>query len=784
MNLRKIIALAFALLLAAPAYAQVAGSPTGDRLVIVSQGVARAPVVVAADAGAWERRAAEDLRKYIKAMTGVEPALLSDAPPAGAAILVGRVAIDEEPSLAGAMRALAKKDPVVQADAIVVRRKGSRLYVAGINDESHYFAASWLLQQWGCRWYLPTDFGEVVPRHASLWVGALDHVYAPPFEIRHYWLSWNGDATGAEEFRHRNFMSSAQLPGMGHALGNYTADIAPPGGTHFDVPFSDPGTAEHVARKIEADYAAGKQISLAISDGMYSSAADRALGGQYDKYMLKPSLTDAMLTFYNRVADILRKKYPDSRAKIGGLAYSNVTLPPAKVTRIAPNIVMWIAPIDIDPNHAIDDARSPPRREYGKMVRSWAQLTEGRLAIYDYDQGMLVWRDIPNPSHHVFARDVREYRRLGILGVGTESRGAMATVFLNLFFRGQLMWDPDRDVDAMLREFYPAFFGPAAAPMARYWSRIFAAWQDTRVTEHEHMAAPAIYTPELVAALKGDLEEAERLIAQSGGMHAERVRFVRAGYDVLAGYIAMATAAARDADYASAAEAGEKALAARGRLAAMNPTFTTGIRTAPETRMGAEWFPGEVEQMKSLRALTDGTRGSLVARLPLNWWFKVEKPAAPDWTYQGPEGAEPAAASRAFAVETPSAASGWKEVRSDLYLQGQNVLAPDGQAALGHYWYQSSISLPAGLKLQGVRIFFPGLFNEAWLYVNGKLVGHRSYTEPWWLSDYKFEWDVDIGRHLKPGRNVIALRGFNPHHFGGMFRRPFLYRQSEKAGAP
>ena len=73
-------------------------------------------------------------------------------------------------------------------------------------------------------------------------------------------------------------------------------------------------------------------------------------------------------------------------------------------------------------------------------------------------------------------------------------------------------------------------------------------------------------------------------------------------------------------------------------------------------------------------------------------------------------------------------------------------------------------------------LMFPGIFNEAWLYVNGKMVAHRAYREPWWQTDYRFEWDVDVTAFFQPGRNDIALRVFNPHHLGGMFRRPFLYR--------
>ena len=740
--------------------------------MVVANRDPKAAIVVSADATGWEAKAAADLRKYVKEMTGAELPVIHDPLKSGAKIFVGRAALRAEPQMATRLAGVAKENPLVQADAIVVRRQGFNLYIAGSNDESHYFAVAWLLQQWGCRWYLPTAFGEVVPDHADLTVGKLDFAYAPPFEIRRYWLSWNGDTSGADEFRHHNFMSDANVR-MDQVLDRYTSDIAPPGGTHFQVPFSAPATAEHVAGKVEADYAAGKDISLAIADGLYGADADVPLISDYDRYMLAPSLTDAMLTLYNNVADLLRRKYPQSKAKIGGLAYTNATLPPRKVTQLAPNIVMWIAPIDIDPNHAMDDPRSPSRQEYRRMLEQWAKVTQGRLAIYDYDQSMLVWRDLPNPSQQVFARDVKEYRRLGLLGLGTESRGALATVFLNLFFRGQLMWNPDADVGRMLTEFYPAFYGPAAEPMARYWNAIFQAWNTTAVTEHEYMAAPAIYTPALVQSLKRDLEDAEAVMQrQRGGiernedLYRQRLQFTRLSFEIIANYVAMTSAAARDADYPVAAKAGDAALAARLKLAQMNPTFTTHVvGTGAETvQSGPAWFPGEVDHMRALAALTDGTRGTLVTRLPLLWSFALEQPVPNDWIYLGPEGTE-AGRNRA----PPDA--GWQPVRTDLYLQGQGV----GAGPVGHYWYKTTVDLDQAQTGRPVHIRFPGLFNEVWLYVNGQLVAHRDYREPWWRADYRFEWDADLTGRLKPGANVIALRGFNPHHFGGIFRRPFLY---------
>jgi hypothetical protein len=769
--------LAFSRFQPSPA-AAVAGRP----LELVRSGVPRAVIVAGYNAGPWEKRAADDLAKYIELMTG---ALLPRraAPPRGtAAILVGKAALDADPGLALALDRIKKSRPVVRADAILVRRAGERLYVVGSNDESTYFAASWLLQHWGCRWYMPTAFGEHVPRRATLSVGAVDHAYAPPFELRHYWLAWNGDTTGAEEFQRRNFMSSATLP-LGHALDSYTAELAPAGGTHFNVPFADPRTAAHVAAKVEADYAAGKPITLTIADGIYANdhPADRALATGYDRAFLRPALTDAMLTLYNNVSRILSAKHPHSRSWIGGMAYSNVTMPPRIVRAVEPNIIMWLAPIDADPNHAMDDPRSPPRREYGETMRSWSRVVDGRLAIYDYDQSMLVWRDLPNPSHHVFAREVKHYRAAGILGFGTESRGALATTFLNLFFRGQLMWNPEADVAGLLAEFYPNFYGPAAAPMQRYWERIFSAWAGTIVTEHEYFIVPAIYTRGLIEALRSDLEQAERLAKRSAipGTPAleERMRFTRLGFELIDQYSKMLQLAAADCDYAQAVAVGERGLAARQTLARMNPLFTTRVvEPVPETPAdGPAWWPGEIEQLRGFAARTDGSRGTLIARLPLLWSFKRAEPLAPSWTYAGPEGA---AGTWDRGPATEEVGTGWQQVRSDLYLQAQGVLAADGHSPLGHYWYRSAVTLPADAAQGAARILFPGLFNEAWLFVNGALVAHREYREPWWLTDYKFEWDVDLTGHLRAGENRIALRGFNPHHMAGMFRRPFLYRPS------
>jgi hypothetical protein len=759
----------------------------------------RVVVVVSPDAGKWEKKAADDLAHYIGRMTGARATVAADPKTDAPVLLVGTAALQADPTLAQSLAKVAKKDPVLRADAIALRRSGNRILVVGTNDDSHYYAAAELLRRWGCRWYLPTAIGECVPEGKTLTVGDLDYAYAPPFEVRKYWIAWNGATDGQDEFTRRNFLNYDVDVPSGHAIGEYVKELIPKGKSVFDIPIAEDATADHIVKKVAPKFAKGEYFSLGMEDGVYRSESrlDQELqAGLKDKYFLAASLTDPFLTLYNKVADRLLRQYPASKSKIGFLAYGNLTLPPQRKLTAARPLVAYLAPIDIDPVHGMDDPKSPPRQEYREVMYRWAEVMQGRLVIYDYDQGMLVWRDVPNPSVQSIRQDVKHYKKAGILGVATESRNATATVFLNLFVRAQLYWNPDADVDALLVEFYDRFYGPAAKPMAAYWTAILGAWADTLVTEHEHFVIPAIYTPELVAKLRGHLAEAEKAVAPLAGkagrndkLYVERMRFARLGFDVLEAYTAMVRAAAADADYKAAAAAGERGLAARLALAKMNPTFTTHVvGVAAETKdAGPAWWPGEVEQYRDLLAVTDGTRGTLIAKLPLEWSFRRDPHdtgVASGWAYKPVDltwwNSQPTRKDESLADRHRLNPGHWEPLRTDLYMQAQGVVSPDYHSYAGHAWYRTDFDLPAGGETGKVRVRFPGLFNECWLYVNGHLVAHRPYKEPWWLTDYKFEWDADLTGHLKAGKNTMAVRVYNPHHFGGMFRRPFLYRPAGK----
>jgi hypothetical protein len=353
------------------------------------------------------------------------------------------------------------------------------------------------------------------------------------------------------------------------------------------------------------------------------------------------------------------------------------------------------------------------------------------------------------------------------------------------------MWNPNQDVKALEAEFFPNFYGPAATPMSDYWTAIWDAWDNSVVTEHEYFVAPAVYTPELISKLRTDIVAAEKLAAplrtkanpsRNEKLYLLRLDFTRHSFDLIDNYMGMVNASASEVDYAKAATLADKGLEARNSFGKFDPS--TGYDPAKNSIFtslvnegtSAAWWKGEPAFMRELLGYTDGTKGTLLAKTPLEWAWKSEAPVPAGWTYQGEEGPNPKDANVALATEAPTTENGWKMLSTGVYLQGQGIHSPDGQSYTGHYWYQTSMDLNAAQTGGKVHLMMPGLFNEAWLYVNGEYVGHRSYAEPWWLTDYKFMWDVDLSGKLKPGKNTIAVRGFNPHHFGGMFRRPFLYR--------
>src|SRR6185437_9484761 len=108
--------------------------------------------------------------------------------PAGAIILVGASPLTEPLGL----NIPSGLTPERKDEGYIIRATGDTLVLAG-NDAGPYqctfYAVSEFLNRLGVRWFMPSEFGEYVPKMATIEVQDIDYRDKPDFFVR----SWHGN---------------------------------------------------------------------------------------------------------------------------------------------------------------------------------------------------------------------------------------------------------------------------------------------------------------------------------------------------------------------------------------------------------------------------------------------------------------------------------------------------------------------------------------------------------------------------------------------------------------
>ena len=155
-------------------------------------------------------------------------------------------------------------------------------------------------------------------------------------------------------------------------------------------------------------------------------------------------------------------------------------------------------------------------------------------------------------------------------------------------------------------------------------------------------------------------------------------------------------------------------------------THPTGFRLGIIKDWNTHWIVPKAKQYRELAPYVDGTKGKLIARLPIEWALRRDVDdsgvakgfsgtADIDLTYwnkhkdsQTPDNR------RLYPAE-------WEMIRPNLYAQAQGIRAPDRQSYTGTLWYRTEVELTAE-EAAGAHIRFPGIFNESYAYINGEQI--------------------------------------------------------------
>jgi hypothetical protein len=758
--------------------------PSSADVVLAEGGQPRATIVTASGASAKVQVAAAELRTYLAKLSGATLLVASDAArPAGVLVLVGRSRLTDQLKV----KVPAGLTNARREEGFVVECGPSWVALAG-NDEGPYHGTEYavydLLDRLGVRWYMPGDFGEVVPHLPTVRVPDLHVRQKPDFIMRNWWLHITPELAEQERrWKLRNRMNPDAMfavPGDSSARNvlpesrylkahpDYFA-LNPDGSRNPYLPnLTSPGAVEAAAETIKEQLRkdpAANSYGFAPDDGLPRDFNPETLqlNGGFVTLGGRPgvpgevSTTEEWIQFVNKVAAAVRKDFPDVFIATNG--YANRNNPPEGVA-LDDHLVIMFAAIWSCTLHAYDDPHCYQKVRQAQMLKRWCELCKN-VWVYGYNDQMLVSALTPLPETRKLRRDIPLMHRWGVIGFFDEYRNQWAeSGIASRYLRARLEWNASADVDAVLADFYAGWYGPAAAPMRAFYEAIEDSIQASPLHGHEDRVLPFVYTPALLGTLRRRAAEAEQVAADAPERVRTHVRADRLILTHLEAYMAMSAAESR-ADFAGAAREAARMMEARRQLHAIDPFFVWSDEKGYHTGIWYWGVQAREEYYRSLADRTSGKTGDLVALLPDSAQFRTDP--HDDGVFA--------------AWYRSGAASAWGTVSTTRPFYAQGYADAQGHPYVGTIWYRWSVQLPESARGKKVSLYIPVVETEAWAWVNGRFVAYRPYAEAYTRP---CPLECDVGDALLPGaRNDIVIRvstGLSPEQAAdGVLSRGFLY---------
>ena len=434
---------------------------------------AKVPVVVSPKASPATRAAAGELAGYLGRITGAKFEVAEGDGSRG--VVLGTLAEFPDPALA---KPLEVRNGVDGREAYAVRTDGRRVRLIGATDLGASHATFRLLEHLGCRWFFPAPEWEVVPSAPTLRV-ALDETARPALLARRIWYGYGffydpgvpPQQTRAirdyEAWARRNRMASSLGVYAGHAWQTVIADNKAEFDRHPEyralvggkrqgdqLCVSNPavrGIATRWALDFLRKHPKADMVSMDPSDGDGQCECDQCkqLG----------TVSDRAFGLANEVARAVAKDHPGKM--VGILAYNEHSEPPA-------------FPLEPNVHVQLTAGFTRGRYSYEELLGLWPKRSRN-LGFYEYfsvwlwDFDRLPGGNGANTAY--LRRQISRYAALGAVSLDCESGNNWGVHGRGYYLANKLMWDPKADADAVLADFHDRAFGPAAAPMRRYYER-------------------------------------------------------------------------------------------------------------------------------------------------------------------------------------------------------------------------------------------------------------------------------------------------------------------------
>lgn len=332
------------------------------------------------------------------------------------------------------------------------------------------------------------------------------------------------------------------------------ADGTPVKGASF-CPTS-PSLIDWVVKKAEVLYPppdSDQQISLLPMDACSWCLCERcqALDGPAEgpgeatndgQGNVKRSVSESYYFFINEVAKKLKVSRPHMR--IRALAYGSCWTPPTRIERFPDNVIIEVCthehannlPLSAERNLHLRETLAAWRRKCTHMQHySYALLTAPHR---EWQYKLKSDPFIPYPLITGTVSLLKHLAQLDALNGGTQGDfPSLLYAPWGHYVYPRLMWDVELSADTVLDEFFAGYFREASQPMRAYYKTLedHLVKHNIGLTRFCHgggapaLIIPGAFTPEILAAMRPHLEQAETLAAH--WIVKRRVGYMRAGFD-------------------------------------------------------------------------------------------------------------------------------------------------------------------------------------------------------------------------------------------------------------
>jgi hypothetical protein len=693
------------------------------KLLLVENAQSRSVIVLAANAAAEEKQASQELQQYLQKISGANVEVATEPRADQIPIRLGQAAAT--PELLAAIKAKGT-DP----DSFILKADADGVRVVGLSPEGTLFGVYELLEQLGVRWFMPGAIGTVIPNSATVAVGRQETVQVPSFNGR-----WDNAGRDFPEWGQHMRMGGPRFP-PAHGMKGFSRDAFAQHPEYFalvdgkrtprQLCVSNPDVLRLVTEHVRSYFRAHPDepwIGMGPNDGGGFCECDncRALdGNDHDPLMNTVSMTDRYIWFFNQVLDGIKDEFPNK--KIAFYSYADYIRPPVRY-KPNPHIVPAFAPISLCRVHGMDNPICPERATYKPLIEAW-----GKILPELYERGY--WFNLADPGFpfsevHKMRDEVPAVHALGIRGWREETLNHWGSETPSLYIGAKLMWNHQADVDALLRDFYEKFFGPAEQPMTEYCTMMDAALRDADFHTGGAFDMPQFYPAALRDKARQRLDAAAK--AAGTGIYGERVKIFRTTFDYLETFIAMQEH--RNAlDFLTAHSDLQKLDALQTTLMAYDPPMIN--------RHGREYLKRFYRQPVEQGFARVSNGNELAVPLRDEWQFQTD----PQRTGE---------ADGLWRAATNSAK--WRPLKTtSLSWSDQGLRYYKGEA-----WYRQEVEIPARFENKRIFLWFGGVDEKAKVWVNDKLVG---------ISPGKvfLPFEMDATDAVRPGaRNVVTVRLVN-----------------------